>query len=262
MIEQAYLLGEAVGLETWCEDEAGPYQAVPQPGASWEPAGQPATQPHEYFRGGVAKLLTLFRPATGTVRAKAVEHTTNAVLHPWLQGELTAVLPTTTSPEDAPVEFWRQWSTWGWTLERLAEYTAAPAVAVALLLILDNLQGHHTKAFVAWCLERGIALLYTPVGGSWLNMAEAIQRILVRRALTGQHYPSAGAVMAALEAVVRGWDRDPTPFHWHGKRWERRRRARERRHPVGGARVYTSRPITGRRTEQLLGCGNAVVHDK
>lgn len=268
MIEQAYTLGELVGLSTWCEDEAGPYQAIPQPGASWAPTGQPATQAHEYFRGGTAKLLTLFRPATGEVRAAPVTQTTNAVLHPWLEQELTAVLPDTAgdSPGARPVEpsatHWRQWTTWGWAPERLAEYTVAPAKAVVLLLILDNLKGHYTKAFVAWCLEHGIALLYTPVGGSWLNMAEAIQRILVRRALSGQHYHTAQELRAALQAVVRVWNRDPTPFTWHGKRWERRRRARERRHPLGGTCAYTNRPVTRQRTEQRLECGNAVVHDK
>src|SRR5882762_6622221 len=65
------------------EDEAGPYQAIPQPGASWQPEGHPATQPHEYERGGTAKLLTLFRPATGHLRAKGVISASNAVLHPW-----------------------------------------------------------------------------------------------------------------------------------------------------------------------------------
>ena len=54
----------------WCQDEAGPYQAIPQPGASWAPVGCPVRQPHEYIRGGTAKLLTLFRPATGEVRAR------------------------------------------------------------------------------------------------------------------------------------------------------------------------------------------------
>jgi hypothetical protein len=74
------------------EDEAGPYQAIPQPGASWQPQGHPALQPHEYERGGIAKLLTLFRPATGQIRAKGVVSVTNAVLHPWLQEQLGAVL--------------------------------------------------------------------------------------------------------------------------------------------------------------------------
>jgi len=30
-------------------------------------------------------------------------------------------------------------------------------------------------------------VLYTPLGGSWLSMSESIHRILVRRALAGEH---------------------------------------------------------------------------
>ena len=62
MIEAAYTLGESLGLQVWCEDEAGPYQTVPQPGQSWQPEGRPARQDHAYIRNGTAKLLTLFRP--------------------------------------------------------------------------------------------------------------------------------------------------------------------------------------------------------
>src|SRR5919206_3740570 len=64
LIERAYTLGAALGLAVWCEDEAGPFQAVPHPGYSWRPQGEPATQPHEYVRGGTAKILTLVQPAT------------------------------------------------------------------------------------------------------------------------------------------------------------------------------------------------------
>ncbi len=76
----------------WCQDEAGPYQAIPQPGASWHPDGFPARHPHAYERGGTAKLLTLFRPATGAVRAHGVLSAPNAVLHPWLKDQLLQVL--------------------------------------------------------------------------------------------------------------------------------------------------------------------------
>src|SRR6266852_294059 len=69
LIEQAYEQAEAAGIVQLNEDEAGPYQAIPQPGASWQPEGHPALQPHEYERGGTAKLLTLFRPVTGEIRA-------------------------------------------------------------------------------------------------------------------------------------------------------------------------------------------------
>src|SRR5436305_10979636 len=30
MIERAYRIGERLGLQVWCEDEAGPYQTIPQ----------------------------------------------------------------------------------------------------------------------------------------------------------------------------------------------------------------------------------------
>jgi hypothetical protein len=56
------------------------------------PAGKSTLQPHEYFRDKTAKLLTLFRPVTGEVRAKDVEHAPHAVLHPWLKEELLAIL--------------------------------------------------------------------------------------------------------------------------------------------------------------------------
>ena len=85
LIEDAYRLGEAMGLSVWCADQAGPFQTVPQPGPSWRPEGEPARQPHEYLRDGTAKVLTLFHPADGRVRLEGVTTCPNAVLHPWLQ---------------------------------------------------------------------------------------------------------------------------------------------------------------------------------
>ncbi len=58
--------------EWFIASTAGPYQAIPQPGENWHQQGYPHRQPHEYARGGTAKLLTLFRPATGEVRATGV----------------------------------------------------------------------------------------------------------------------------------------------------------------------------------------------
>jgi hypothetical protein len=85
--------------------------------------------------------------------------------------------------------------------------------------------------------------LYTPVAGSWLNMAESIQRIIVGRALSGQQPESAKQVMAWLAATVRGWNAEPTPFEWGGKRAARRARARTRRHALGGSGACTRHPI-------------------
>jgi len=79
LIELACEQAEADGIVQLNEDEAGPYQAIPQPGVCWQLEGHPATQPHEDERGGTAKLLTLFRPATGELRTKGVLSAPNAV---------------------------------------------------------------------------------------------------------------------------------------------------------------------------------------
>jgi hypothetical protein len=85
--------------------------------------------------------------------------------------------------------------------------------------------------------------LYTPVGGSWLNMAESMQRILKRRALAGQHPEDVGRIIAWFEAVARHWNGAPTPFVWGRKRAARRQRQRERRHRVGGSGACTCVPL-------------------
>jgi hypothetical protein len=247
VIEQAYRRAESWGIPLWCQDEAGPYQAIPHPGPSWRPEGEPAHRPHEWIRGGTVKLLTLFHPQTGQVRVEPVGTTPNAVLHPWLRQELSAIV-TELPPLDRidPQAPGRRWSDWGWDegrLPRLGLRTLAELPPVRMGLIWDNLAGHHTPEIVRWCLEQGIVPLYTPLGGSWLNLAESIQRILVRRTLDGQHPQTAEELRGWFAQTVRGWNVDPTPFEWGGKRWERRQRVRERRYALGGSGGYTRRPI-------------------
>lgn len=240
-IEHAYEQTEAAGIMLLNEDEAGPYQALPQPGASWEPEGQPQRQPHEHIRGGTAKLLTLFRPATGELHGKGVTSTSNAVLHPWLKEQLSTLLaqieqktPQATLPpeEERPVP--AQWQTW------LGHLPDRPLPPLRIVLVLDNLAGHRSRDWVEWCFEHGIMLLFTPLGGSWLNMAESIQRIIVRRALAEQHPQSAQEVIDWLEQTVIGWNVDPTPFVWNGKRRRRRERARLRRLGGSGAALLNA----------------------
>lgn len=242
MIEQAYGGAEAAGVAVWCQDEAGPYQAIPHPGASWQPEGHPARQPHEYIRGGTAKLLTLFRPATGEVRAKGVTNAPNTVLHPWLQEELTQllaalpVLPVHPTPE-AERPALAQWATW------LGHEPAEPLPALRGVLVWDNLAGHLSAVIVRWLFQHGVMPLYTPLSGSWLNMAESVQRIIVSRALVGQHPENAAEVIQWLQETVVGWNAAPTPFVWDGKRRERRRRARQRRLGGSGAALADHQSI-------------------
>lgn len=246
MIEDAYRLGEAMGLAVWCTDQAGPYQTIPYPGQSWRPEGDPARLPHEYLRDGTAKVLTLFRPADGQVRLKGVTACPNAVLHPWLKRELTAILAAMPGPPERPApgeaavrNAWERWQE-GLTVKPTLLDELPP---LRMLLVLDNLAGHKTPAFVCWLFAHGIMPLYTPVGGSWLNMAESLQRILKRRALDGQHPETPAQIIAWFEAVAGHWNEGPTPFVWGGKRATRRRRQRERRHRIGSSGACTRTPI-------------------
>jgi hypothetical protein len=102
-----------------------------------------------------------------------------------------------------------------------------------LILIWDNLAGHLSWSIVQWLFQHGVMPLYTPLSGSWLNLAEALQRIIVRRALSGQHPQTTEAIITWLEDTVAAWNEDPTPFTWGGKRKERREQARHRR--LGGS---------------------------
>lgn len=229
-----------MNLIVLCEDEAGPYQAIPQAGQAWRDQEQPARIAHEYTRSGTAKMLTLFRPATGELRAKGVTSSANAVLHPWFETELSVLLGAPSvehRSEVSPVEDNRaSWLVWQ---EGLSVKFTLPEVLPRLraLLVLDNLAGHKTVSLVLWLVAHGVMPLYTPLGGSWLNMAESIQRIIVRRALSGSELETPATVIEALEATVRGWNRAPTRFVWGGKRKLRRERAKARRLGGSGAMV-------------------------
>ncbi len=229
----------------WTEDEAGPYQTLPYPGTHWQPLGLPARHPHDYLRCGTAKQLTLFHPASGRVRVKGVRRCTNAVLHPWLETELAqilAVLPAPTATLSV-TENRRRWERWqeGLTVRITLPEDLPP---LRMLLVLDNLTGHLTASFVLWLFDHGIMPLYTPLSGSWLNMAESIQRILTRRALVGHHPQTPEEIIGWLEATADGWNRAPTPFVWGGKRQARRERARQRRHALGGSGACTALPLS------------------
>jgi hypothetical protein len=150
------------------------------------------------------------------------------VRHPWLKTELErvlAALPPVTAPE-AERPLLAHWQTW------LGPYRYGPLPMPPLRLILvgDNLAGRLSTELVLWLYAHGVLPLSTPLSGSWLHMAESVQRILVRRALAGQHPQTPEQIIAWLEETVAGWNAQPTPFTWHGKRYERRQRARLRRY--------------------------------
>jgi hypothetical protein len=230
------VLAERLGLPLGGEDEAGPYQTIPHPGSAFRPEGMPATQDHQYIRGKTCKLLTLFRPATGQLRAEPVDQSTKAILHPWLCRELAAILKTCPpAPEEIPDG--RRWQ--DWDPFPAADQLDRKYPPWRMLLILDNLAGHSSRDWVRCCHEQGIGLLYTPCAGSWLNMAESVQRIIIRRAMEGHHVYDVEILKDWLRDTIEGWNRHPTPFIWAGKRHARRDRAYARRHRQGGSGATT-----------------------
>jgi len=212
---------------------------------SWQPREHPATQPHEYVRGGTTKILTLFHPATGQVRLQPAARCTNAVLHSWLREHLSAIL--TPVPASAPARdpavtraAWTMWQA-GLTLPFTLPHDLPP---LRLLLVWDNLTGHKTPELVLWLCAQGVMPLYTPVGGSWLNRAESIERVLKRRALDGQHPHSPEEIGRWFAQTARAWNAQPTPFVWNGKRRQRRRRSGgDQTHRLGGSGASTHKPL-------------------
>ena len=232
-----------MGLAVWVEDEAGPYQTVPYAGESWQVEAHPVQQPHEYIRNGTAKLLTFFHPASGEVRVKGVTQSTNAILHPWVKAQIEEILKTLPEKPVLDEEVNRLvWQAWQAGLSSRITL-ACQLPALRMLLIWDNLKGHSTPELVLWLFTHGVMPLYTPLAGSWLNMAESIQRILIRRALSGQNPQTPAQIMGWLEAVARSWNADPTPFVWGGARAARRERSRQRRHALGGSGAYAHRSL-------------------
>jgi len=182
----------------------------------------------------------LFRPADGRGRRAGVTAVTTTVLHPGAKRQLTALLAELPAAPtaDASRAAWQRWPS-GLTASSTLPQQLPP---LRVLLVLDHWAGPKTPAFVVWLLAHGIMPLLTPLGGSWLNRAESIQRVLKRRALDGQQPTSLGEGIARFAAVARHWNAAPTPLVWGGKRTARRKRQRERRHAVGGSGACTRQP--------------------
>jgi len=175
-------------------------------------------------------MLTLFCAASGALRVKGVTSVPNAVLHPWLKMQLSEILAQLPPPLPLNMaENLALWEKWQADLTRVPSLgTGEDLPQLRMLLVLDNLSGHHTPSFIVWLCEQGIMPLFTPLGGSWLNMAESIQHIIISRALAGTHPTSAEEIITWLEETTEGWNQAPTIFEWDGKRKARRDRARQR----------------------------------
>ncbi len=179
------------------------------------------------------------------MRLQPAGRCTHAVLHPWLReclSDILAVLPFPKASLD-PAATRAAWTVWqaGLTSPFTLPDDLPP---LRLLLVWDHLAGHKTPDLVLWLCAQGVMPLDTPVGGSWLNMAESVERVLKRRALDGQHPHSPDEIGSWFEQTARSWNERPTPFVWNGKRRQRRRRSGgEQTHRLGGSGASTHKPL-------------------
>ena len=175
---------------------------------------------------------------------------------PWLRehlSEILAELPPTAPSQDAAATQ-AAWAVWqaGLTRPFTLPHDLPP---LRLLLVWDNLTGHKTPDLVLWLCAHGVMPLYTPVGGSWLNMAESIERVLKRRALDGQHPHSPAEIGSWFEQTAQRWNEQPTPFVWNGKRRQRRcRSGGDQTHRLGGSGACTPRPLRRNRATGASEC--------
>ena len=137
-------------------------------------AGVPERRDHEYRRRGTAHLFVAFEPLTG-----------------WRGVEVRERRRGREFAEEA---------------RHLAEEVYPDAEKIRL--VVDNLNVHTPASFYerfppeqAHRLARRVEFCYTPVHGSWLNMAEIEISVLVRQCLGSRRIPDAGI----LRREARAW---------------------------------------------------------
>ncbi len=137
-------------------------------------AGRPERRDHEYERRGTAHLFVAFEPLTGWRGVEVRER--------------------------------RRGREFAESIRYLAEDLYPKAEKIRL--VVDNLNIHTPASFYevfdaeqARALARRIEFCYTPVHGSWLNMAEIEISVLVRQCLGKRRVPDA----QTLRKEARAW---------------------------------------------------------
>jgi hypothetical protein len=93
--------------------------------------------------------------------------------------------------------------------------------AECIRVVCDNLSTHTKAAFyevfapeIAHWLARRIEFIYTPVHGSWLNMAEIELSVLVRQCLGKRRIPDIQMLRREVEARGRERNRAGASVEW------------------------------------------------
>ena len=170
----------------WCMDEK-PYQLL---GEDREPLpmrpGKVEKTDSTYVRNGTASVFCFIQPHFGKI-IHSVEETRTAV-------------------------------DWAEKVRYLVDYIEPEAKKV--VLVMDNLNTHSVsslyKAFPpeeARRVARRLEVHYTPIHGSWLNIAEIGINIMTRECLN-RRIPSIGSLRKELGAWNNDYNANPSPINW------------------------------------------------
>lgn len=108
-------------------------------------------------------MLSLFHPATGRLHVKGVMQSTNAILHPWIKEQVARILSTLPDPVALPEDQNRaNWERWQEGLTVKFSLLSSGLPPLRMLLIWDNLVGHHNADLLIWLMEQGVMVLFTP----------------------------------------------------------------------------------------------------
>jgi hypothetical protein len=97
----------------------------------------------------------------------------NLIEAAYTQGEVMGLMvllePHPVRPVLEDAENQAQWVRWQ---QDLTVKFTLPTVLPRLraLLVMDNLVGHKTPSLMLWLVDHGVMPVFTPLGGSWLNL--------------------------------------------------------------------------------------------
>lgn len=84
-----------------------------------------------------------------------------------------------------------------------------------LHVVLDNSSTHSTPDVVAWLARHpSVRFHFTPTSASWLNQVEGLFGILGKQSLATTDFQSTKALSKHIDAYMKGWNKNPTPFVW------------------------------------------------
>lgn len=131
-------------------------------------------------------------------------------LHVWLEPH-TGIMGVAVTAQRRQLEF----------AQAMQQLVAAFPNATTITVVLDNLNTHSIAALYATlpaaeaaAIRRIVRLVYTPIHGSWVNMAELGISVLSKAVLAKQRFASRDDLADTLATWIADHNANPHPINW------------------------------------------------